>query len=83
MTDENLRLRQTKRGQLMMANLGENTNGSEFMITLGTAANVFDGYNVLFGELVEGAEVLDKVEEAVTRLRTIKEVIKIEDCGTK
>lgn len=44
MTDENTKLRHYKRGQLTMANDGENNNGSEFMITLGTQ-DMLDGYH--------------------------------------
>lgn len=40
-----------------MANDGENSNGSEFMITLGKA-DVLDGYHSVIGELVEGEDVL-------------------------
>ena len=82
MLDENLTMRHTKKGQLTMYNTGQNSNGSEFMITLGDTAKVLDGYHQVFGEMVSGEEVLKNVEEAVTRLGTLKEVIKIEDCGS-
>ncbi len=58
MVDENLNLRHTKRGMLTMSNDGENANGSEFMITLSSTADVLDGYHTVFGELVEGEDVL-------------------------
>lgn len=64
--DENLNLRHHKRGILAMANDGENGNGSEFLITLGKA-DMMDGYNVVFGELVEGDHVLNEVEQSLTR----------------
>ena len=66
-----------------MANEGSNANGSEFAITLGETANVRDGYHVVFGELVDGQEVLNKLEESVTRLGNLAHEIKIEDCGTR
>ena len=81
--DENLSLRHIKRGQLTMANDGENANGSEFMITLGSSADVLDGYHTVFGELVEGEEVLSQVEAHLTRHGTFDSEIKIDECGTR
>ena len=68
---------------LTLANEGDNSNGCEFLITLGESANVLDGYNVVLGELVQGEDVLSKVEESVSRLGSLKQEIKIEDCGTR
>lgn len=65
-----------------MLNEGQNSNGHQFMITLGTA-DMLDGYNVVFGELVEGEDVLIEAEKSLTRLGDFKEEIKIENCGTK
>ena len=66
-----------------MANDGENANGSEFLITLGDSGNVFDGYNSVVGELVEGADVLAQAEHSLNRLGSFDHTIKIEDCGTR
>ena len=55
--DEPNMLRHYKRGILSLANDGENSNGSEFMITL-DKAGMLDGYHVVIGELVEGDDVL-------------------------
>ena len=49
-----------------MNNSGENSNGSQFLITLGKA-DVLDGYNVAFGELVDGDNVLSEIEKSLTR----------------
>jgi peptidylprolyl isomerase len=65
-----------------MNNSGENSNGSEFLITLG-AADMLDGYHVVFGELVEGDEILNEVEKSLSRLGTFDSDIKIEASGTK
>lgn len=81
-TDENLNLRHFKRGQLTMANDGENSNGSEFMITLGKA-DVLDGYNQVLGELVEGEEVLRQAESSFSRLGTSQDDIRIVNAGTR
>ena len=80
--DENLELRHTKRGQLTLANDGDNSNGSEFLITLGKA-DILDGYHQLVGELVEGEEVLRQAEESVSRLGTNTDEIRIENSGTR
>jgi peptidylprolyl isomerase len=51
MPDAAVLLRHYKRGMLTMANDGENSNGSEFMITL-DKADMLDGYHTVVGELV-------------------------------
>ncbi len=50
-----------RRGLLAMANSGPNTNGSQFFITL-DAATWLDGLHTVFGEVVEGDEILGQVE---------------------
>ena len=80
--DEDLSLRHTKRGQLTMYNNGENSNGSEFQITFGEA-RYLDGYQSVFGELVEGESVLAKLEESVNRLGQVTGELKIVASGLK
>ncbi len=50
-----------RRGLLAMANSGPNTNGSQFFITL-DAASWLDGLHTVFGEVVEGDDVLSEVD---------------------
>ncbi|KAA6368094.1 MAG: putative Peptidyl-prolyl cis-trans isomerase [Streblomastix strix] len=59
--DEGFFFKHTKRGQLSMANAGPNTNGSQFFITF-VATPHLDGHHVVFGELVEGMNILDAIE---------------------
>jgi len=47
-------------GLVGMANTGPNTNGSQFFITYSAAANL-NGRYTLFGELVSGMDVLNKL----------------------
>lgn len=79
--DENT-LRHFKRGQLTAPNDGENSGGSEFTITFGEAGYL-DGYQTVFGELVDGHRVLDALEAGVDRHGQVTEDFKIVDAGQK
>uniref|UniRef100_A0A7S3MKT5 Peptidyl-prolyl cis-trans isomerase n=2 Tax=Choreotrichia TaxID=141411 RepID=A0A7S3MKT5_9SPIT len=80
--DEDLSLRHHKRGQLTLPNDGENTGGSEFTITFGEASYL-DGYQTVFGELVDGQRVLDALEAGVDRHGSVSEDFKIVASGQK
>ncbi|TNV75596.1 hypothetical protein FGO68_gene4031 [Halteria grandinella] len=78
--DENMRLRHYKRGLLSMANAGPNTNGSQFFITF-KPTDWLDGYHCVFGELIQGEDVLKQIELAGSRSGATSSKIVIEDCG--
>lgn len=65
------------RGSLAMANAGPNTNGSQFFIVTAPATPWLDGRHTNFGEVVEGMDVVDKIEnsEKDGRDRPLKDVV--------
>ncbi|NP_997923.2 peptidyl-prolyl cis-trans isomerase A [Danio rerio] len=78
--DENFNLKHTGAGCLSMANAGPNTNGSQFFICT-ALTSWLDGKHVVFGQVVEGLDVIKKVEGFGSSSGKTSAKIIIADCG--
>ncbi|XP_014601573.1 PREDICTED: peptidyl-prolyl cis-trans isomerase-like [Polistes canadensis] len=78
--DENFELKHLDSGLLSMANSGPNTNGSQFFIT--TARTTWlDDKHVVFGSVIEGMDVIKRVESFGSQTGKTRQKIIIADCG--
>ncbi|MER6461882.1 peptidylprolyl isomerase [Streptomyces sp. NPDC001228] len=79
--DENFKLKHDRKYLLSMANAGPHTNGSQFFVTT-VLTPWLDGKHVVFGEVVEGSDLVDKIEGYGSPSGAPKAEIKITASGT-
>jgi len=82
--DENFQLSHRSAGWVSSANYGEDTNGSQFFITL-VPARWLDNHHVVFGRVVSGMSVVRQIEHMKVHKGTSlpKKWIEITDSGIK
>ena len=78
--DENFIIKHDQVGLLSSANAGPNTNGSQFFITT-VPYPWLDGLHVVFGRVVAGYDIVEKVESYGRPGGNPKRKVIIEDCG--
>jgi len=78
--DENFIHKHDRPGILSMANAGPNTNGSQFFLCF-VPTPWLDGKHVVFGEVIDGMQLLGVLESKGTQSGKTTTKITIADCG--
>jgi peptidylprolyl isomerase len=79
--DENFQLKHDRPFLLSMANAGPNSNGSQFFVTT-VVTSWLDGKHVVFGEVVEGSDLVQQIETKGTRSGSPTAKVVITESGT-
>jgi len=59
------RIKHRTKGTISFVNNGNDMHGSQFFITLGDGLDFLDGKHTVFGQLAEGLEILEKLNETI------------------
>ncbi len=78
--DENFKFTHDAPGLLSMANSGPHTNGSQFFITT-VMTGWLDGKHVVFGRVIDGLDVVKRIESFGTPGGQTLQPVVIRDCG--
>lgn len=80
--DENYKLKHDRPGLVSMAQNGglDNKNGSQFFF-ISKASPKLDGHHVVFGRVIQGLDILSRMESAGTQGGTPLFAVEIADCG--
>jgi peptidylprolyl isomerase len=80
--DENFKIRHSKPGLLSMANSGPDTNGSQFfVITDPNGTPHLDGKHVVFGEVIDGMDLILDIESLGSGDGKPRREVRILECG--
>ena len=78
--DEGFQFKHSSAYVLSMANAGKHTNGSQFFVTLRPTPHL-DGKHVVFGQVVDGAGVVKKIERVGSGSGRTSAKVVIAECG--